>query len=357
MKKKFLIVLIVFLVLFVSLILGLFTYYKISLTAPEFSKEEQGEKVTIIVEQGMISKNIIDMLYSNGLIRNKYIGYAYLKLNNGFVLQAGVYEIEKGLDLPDILEYIGNGNVVDDSISVTFIEGERITTYVKVINQKFGYSETEIMETISDEKYLQGLIDKYWFLTEEILNDKLYYALEGYLFPSTYKFEKDASVEEIIGKMLDTMGIALNEYKSEISESNYTVHELLTLSSIIQNEGKNVDFKNISSVSHNRLNTGMRLESCATSFYGVRKDFTSIGIANSAMISNNNPYNTYVISKLPIGPISSPSKLALEAAIIPNDTKYYFFLSDNEGKTYFQQTYAEHQNKQRELDNLGKWDR
>ena len=273
------------------------------------------------------------------------------------MMQAGNYELNNGMTLKEILTKLSNGEVIDNSISVTFVEGNRITNYVKVISKNFGYSEDDIFKILSDKEYLQELIDKYWFLTEDILNDKLYYALEGYLFPSTYKFEKDASVEEIIGKMLDTMGTVLKEYESEILNSKYTVHEILTLSSVIQNEGKNVDFKNISSVFHNRLNSGMKLESCATSYYGVKKDFTTIGIANATMISANNAYNTYIISSLPIGPISSPSKLALEAAIVPSDTEYYFFLSDNEGKTYFQQTYVEHQNKQRELDSLGKWDR
>lgn len=255
------------------------------------------------------------------------------------------------------MDYISAGNVVDNSISVTFVEGKRLVNYVKQISTQFGYSEDEILEKISDREYLEKLIDKYWFLTDDILNDKLYYALEGYLYPSTYKFAKDASIEDIIGKMLDAMGTTLKNYEEELNESKYSIHEILTLSSVIQNEGKNADFNNISSVFHNRLDGGMKLESCATSYYGAKQEFTAMGIASDALISANNPYNTYINSELPIGPISSPSKLALEAALKPSETEFYFFLSDNEGTSYFFKTYAEHQSKQSELASLGKWAR
>ena len=73
------------------------------------------------------------------------------------------------------------------------------------------------------------------------------------------------------------------------------------------------------------------------------------------MISNNNPYNTYKVSKLTIGPIASPSEKAIEAALKPNNNKYLYFLSDSEGKTYFFNTYAEHQKKQKQLQKEGKW--
>lgn len=356
MKKKLIIIFAILLILIILSGLGTVIFYNVSLKAPASSKNEL-ETVTIVIEQGQTSRNIIDTLYNNGLIRNKYVGYVYLKLNNDFLLQAGVYDIKVGMDLPEILEYIGSGKVRDDSISVTFIEGKRLTSYATKISETFGYSEVEIMNKLTDSAYLEKLIAKYWFLTDDILNDKLYYALEGYLYPSTYQFERDASIEDIIEKMLDTMGSVLKNYESEINASEYNVREILTLASVIQNEGKTVDFSNIASVFQNRMDIGMKLESCATSYYGAKKDFTSMGIASDALISDNNNYNTYLINGLPIGPISSPSKLAIEAALKPSETEFYFFLSDNEGTSYFFKTYAEHQSKQRELVNLGKWAR
>lgn len=345
---------------------GLFWYYNNTIKEATYSskggsKSKDGSNsddvITLVIEKGTTSKQIVDMIYNSGLIKNKYVGYAYLKLHSGINLQAGVYEVRTSMNFEEIMDYISAGNVVDNSISVTFVEGKRLVNYVKQISTEFGYSEEEILEKISDREYIEKLIDKYWFLTDDILNDKLYYALEGYLYPSTYKFAKDASIEDIISKMLDAMGATLKNYEAEINESKYSVHEILTLSSVIQNEGKTSDFRDISSVFNNRLVVGMKLESCATSYYGARKEFTAMGIASDALISANNPYNTYIVNSLPIGPISSPSKLALEAALKPSETEYYFFLSDNEGVSYFFKTYAEHQSKQAELVSLGKWAR
>lgn len=357
MKKKILILAISIFSFFIVGGVVAVCYYNHALNTSSMSAEASEEKVKIIVSKGMTTKDVIDLLYDSGLIDNKTVGYVYLKLNKGIIVQAGEYEVNRSMTLPEILEYISSGNVVDNSLSITFIEGKRLTTYVKQISEKFNYSEEEIFEKLSNKEYLDSLIEKYWFLTDDILNDKLYYALEGYLYPSTYQFEKDASIEDIIGKMLDTMGSVLKSYEEEITASNYSVHEILTLASVIQNEGKIRDFDNISSVFHNRLDNGMKLESCATSYYGAKKDFTAMGIANDELIYADNPYNTYIINKLPLGPISSPSKLAIGASLKPSETDFLFFLSDNEGTSYFFETYAEHQNKQRELVNLGKWAR
>lgn len=357
MKKKILIIALCLFSFFLLFLIGILVFYKVSLESPNTDSSAKDEKVVIVVQKGTTSRAVIDLLYDSGLIRNKYVGYAYLKLNNDIVLQAGVYEVNRSMSLPELLDYISYGNVIDDSVSVTFIEGKRLVTYAKQISDQFGYSEVEVLEKTTNLVYLESLIEKYWFLTDDILNDKLYYALEGYLYPSTYQFAKDASIEDIIGKMLDATENVLNSYKDEIDASEYSVHEILTLASVIQNEGKTNDFANISSVFHNRLAIGMKLESCATSYYGEGKDFTSMGIANADLISANNPYNTYIVSGLPLGPISSPSKLAIQAALKPSETEYYYFLSDNEGMSYFFKTYAEHQNKQRELADNGKWAR
>jgi hypothetical protein len=80
--------------------------------------------------------------------------YVFVKLNNNYVMQAGNYELNNGRSLEEILTKINNGEVVDNSITVTFVEGKRITNYVKVINKKFGYSEDEILKVLSDKAYL-----------------------------------------------------------------------------------------------------------------------------------------------------------------------------------------------------------
>ena len=101
----------------------------------------------------------------------------------------------------------------------------------------------------------------------------------------------------------------------------------------------------------------MSLGSCATTYYGMKMEFNEVGIATNEMINDNNPYNTYILTTLPVGPISLPSKEAIEASINPNDTEYLYFLSDSEGTTYFFKTYNEHVNKKNELIKQNKWSR
>ena len=101
----------------------------------------------------------------------------------------------------------------------------------------------------------------------------------------------------------------------------------------------------------------MKLQSCATSYYGLGLEFTDVGIATAEMMNSKNPYNTYVVPALPVGPISMPSLNAIDAAINPKDTNNLYFISDNEGKTYFFATAKEHADKKNELIAAGKWER
>ena len=104
------------------------------------------------------------------------------------------------------------------------------------------------------------LISKYSFLSEDILNSDIYYPLEGYLYPATYEFYSDATIKDVIEKMLDRTEDILDEYKEEIEDHNYSVHKILTIASIIEMESKkDGDRKDIASVIYNRLNSGMAL--------------------------------------------------------------------------------------------------
>ena len=335
---------------------GVGIFYKVSLESPNINGKE--EKVTVIVEKGSTSKSVIDLFYDSGLIRNKYVGYAYLKLNKNIVLQAGVYEVNRGMSLPELLNYISEGNVIDDSVSITFIEGNRHTTYDKQISEKYGYTEEEIMEKLSDVNFLESLIEKYWFLTDDILNDKLYYALEGYLYPSTYQFAKDASIEDVVIKMLEATNSILSDYKKKIDIEDVNIHEILTMASIIELEGSNSnDRKGVSGVFYNRLNAGWSLGSDVTTYYAAKVEMSERDLYQYEM-DEVNDYNTRpaaMAGKLPVGPICSPSHDSIIASLEPEEHDYYFFVADKTKKTYFTKTNAEHQEIISKLKSEGLW--
>lgn len=353
MKKKILGIIGAILALIVITGIGLVLFYNASLSAVGDAKD----KVTIVIENGTSSRGVVDKLYEAQLVNNKYCGYIYLKLNNDLMLQAGTYELDRGMSFKEIMEKINNGEALENSIDVTFIEGKRLVNYVKVISENFPYTEEEILTKLSDKVYLQELIDDYWFLTDEILNDNLYYALEGYLYPDTYRFNKEATIDTIVRKMLNETDKVLSEYKT-VSKNDYTIHEILTMASIVELEGSNSnDRAGVAGVFFNRLEGGWSLGSDVTTYYAARVEMSERDLWQYE-IDEVNYYNTRpaaMAGKLPIGPICSPSKDSISATMKPTKHDYYFFVADKNGKTYFTKTNAEHNAKIADLKNQGLW--
>ena len=357
MKKKIIIIGSAIFSFFLLLLISLFGFYNSSIQEVETNKDEI-VTVNFTITSGSTKNQIIDSLYNEKLIKNKYAAYIFVKLNSNYGMQAGIYELNNGMTLEEILTKINNGDVIDNSIAVTFVEGKRITNYVKVINEKFEYDEDEILDILSDKKYLQELIDKYWFLTEDILNDKLYYALEGYLAPNTYFFREDASVKEIIDKLLSTTELELNKIKKEIDDNKYTIHEILTMASIVELEGANSDDRyGVAGVFYNRLENGWSLGSDVTTYYAEQIEMSDRDLYQ-AELDEANDYNTRsatMAGKLPVGPICNPGVESIKAAIEPAKHDYFYFVADKYKKTYFAKTYNEHVTIINDLKNKGLW--
>ena len=342
------------------LIVGLIFFVAISIInlSPVDPKSE--ETVLFVVEKGASKNTIADKLEKEGLIRNALFFKVYIKLNSDKELYAGTYNLSKGLSVDEIITILNSNNSVEnEGIYVTFIEGKRLSDYVKKIAETFNYKEEDIYALLENEEYLNGLIDKYWFITDEIKNEKIYYPLEGYLFADTYNLKKDSTIEEVIDTMLYTLGQKLNSYKEEIELSEYSVHELLTLSSIVELEGANsLDRKGVAGVFYNRLALNEPLGSDVTTYYGVKKTFDK-DLSNNNL-RNCNGYNTRSESTcpiigLPVGPIASPSFASISAVIEPETHDYYFFVADKNKKTYFNKTYKEHTDTVKDLKKSGLW--
>lgn len=349
MKKKIILLLSSVIVVFILLVI---VFYNLGLKAVGSDSSE----VEFVIEEGSTYYSVIQKLKEENLIKNELCFKIYIKLNNKNRLEAGTYKLRKNMSVREIVEILDEGNTYNPNvITITFKEGLNIREIATIIGKNTDNSYDDVLNLLKDKNYLNELVNNYWFITNDIKNKELYYSLEGYLFPDTYEIDKTKSVKDILKIMLDRMEIELNKYKKEINNSNYSVHEILTLASVIEKEGKTKDFESISSTFHNRLKINMKLESCATTYYGMGLDFNEVGIATNEMTSSNNPYNTYRVIGLPIGPIASPGSRAIDAALNPIESDYLYFLSDNEGVTYFFEEYYQHQNKQQQLINEGKW--
>ena len=330
--------------------------YKI-LTMPVSNQREEKE---VQIPLGSGSSQIAKILKENNLIKSELFFKIYVKINKITDFQAGTYYLKESMDLKEITEMLQTGIMHDpNQITITYLEGKPMWYLVSTIADKTNNTEEDVYAVLANEEYIDSLIQKYWFLTDEIKNEDIYYPLEGYLFPDTYSIaNKDTTVEEIFEKMLDKMDEVLEEYKEEIEASDYTIHEILTLASIVETEGlNNTDRKNVASVFYNRLNLGMSLGSDVTTYYAIKVDMGDRDLYQNE-IDAYNPYNTRgpnMEGKLPVGPIASVGKESIEAAIEPNDTDYLFFVADKNGKLYFTTTNEEHVQVINELQNSGQW--
>ena len=352
LKKKFKIILVLVAILLIGIatLLGTYCYFK----SPVSNDKKE---VSIVIENGSTISDIAALLKKEGLIKNENFFKLYVKLKKVSNVYAAKYYFSPSMNLDEIINTLNEGGYNENEISITFKEGINMRGIAKLIKENTSNSEDDVYKKLKDEKYLNSIIEKYWFLTDDIKNSKIYYSLEGYLFPDTYRFNsKDVTVEEIFNKMLDQMEKELNKYKKQIEKSKYSIHELMTLASITQSEGYNEDdFKNIASVFYNRLKTGMALGSCVTSYYGVKKDMTDELLQKD--IDASNPYNTRGNNPVsfPVGPISMPGAKALDATLDPIETSYYFFVSDKNSKLYFTKTLNEHERMITKLQNEGLW--
>ena len=353
--KKFLVILGSLILFIILLLIGLLVFYNTNLKAVSSNSVE----VEFVVPEDSSYYAIIPKLKSEGLIRNELCFKIYIKLNKPEELQAGTYKLNKNMSVKEIIEVFDKGNTYNpDAIRITFNEGKHMRYIAEVIATNTNNYYDDVMNTLKDTEYLNELINTYWFIDESILNKDIYYALEGYLYPDTYEFnDKDVTVKEIFKTMLDQMDKKLEPYKKDIENSEYSVHELLTLASIVELEGKvKDDRKEIAGVFYNRLNAKMTLGSDVTTYYAAKKEMTEP--LYKAEINSINAYNTRSSSmagKLPVGPICNPSVESIEAVVKPSNNDYYYFVADKTGKAYFSKTYNEHLATINDLKNKGLW--
>lgn len=347
-KPLFFVVIIFFCGLFLITIGGLLNY----LSSPVDRNNDTS--IEVVIPQGTSTRQIGKILKEKNLIKSDTYFSLYLKLNKK-ILKAATYNFSQNMSLFEIINVLEKGSNYDpDRIVLTLKEGQRVTGLISSITKSTNYTEEEIKSKINDRAYLNTLINKYWFLTNEILNKDIYYPLEGYLSPDTYFFKKDVEIEEIIETLLAETEEKLKDYKDILANQN--IHDIITMASIAELEGKTKeDRKNIVGVFNNRLAINMHLGSDVTTYYALQKPMTES--LNTQQFNTINPYNTRPTSALglPVGPICNPSIISVEAALNPAKNEYYYFVANNKGVVYFSKT-AQEQNKViQELKSKGEW--
>lgn len=345
--------LLIFLVIMGSLLILLAAVY-LFLASPV--DKNSHEKIEIVVPSGTGVTGIAKILKENNLIRSEVLFTITVKSKGNLYLQASTYLFRQDMSMEDIIsELISGSKYNPDVITITFKEGMRITDYAKDIAKATNHSETEVLNTLNDRNFLDNLRQKYWFLTDSIFQDGIYYPLEGYLAPDTYQFDdRDVSISTIVETMLNEIEKELEPYRSQIQDN---VHYYMTMASLVELEGTNTDNrKMIAGIFENRIAANMNLGSDVTTYYALQYPMTSD--LTTAQFATINPYNTRASNmrgQMPIGPICNPSLSSLKASIEPTDSNYLYFVADKNGNIFYTSTLSEHEAMVQEIKDKGDW--
>ncbi|MFA4834117.1 MAG: endolytic transglycosylase MltG [Patescibacteria group bacterium] len=310
---------------------------------------ETGQDIQFLVSSGESVKQIGKNLAEAGLIKSEFYFKTYIRNNDlGAKLQAGEYLLNPSLSIKKIVEILTGGQAQSKERNIKIIEGWNIREISQYFEREGMFQSEELLELIGfpqvdyrNNKEMPG--PKNYAASFDFLKDKpAYYSLEGYLFPDTYRIFKDATLDDIVLKMLNNFDKKLTpEMRADIKKQGKTIYEIVAMASIIEREVRSEDdMKIVSGIFWDRIKNKQALESCATLAYilGVNKpQYTT----EDTKIDS--PYNTYQNRGLPPGPISNPGLKAIRAAIYPEYTDYNYFLSrPDTGETVFSRTYEEH---------------
>lgn len=304
---------------------------------------ENDEPVTVNIPSGSGAVSIIEILDENGLVKNKTMAKIHVRIGGYDSLQANTYIFSKDMSLKEILNAINTGdfNYLSKNL-ITIIECSTIPQAAEAITEKLPYSKEEILAVWNDREYLESLIDKYWFLTDEILADGIMYPLEGYIYPETYIItDENASIEDVTDIILSMTDEKLSERKEDIEKSGRTVHQFLSLTSVVESESLfEKDRPIIAGVFINRLENGMPLQSDITVLYALQEKRVNVTYSDLEVDSK---YNTYKYTGLPIGPVCAVSAPAMDDTISYEKSDYLFFFAKEDGTVIYSKTLAEHE--------------
>lgn len=333
-----------FIILIIAAWLGfkVWQYYSF-LNTPAVSGEAQIFKI----ETGESARQIADRLRSENFLGNSDYFYYYLRLSGlSARIQAGEYELPPYFTPKQIAEIFAQGQALSREKEIKIIEGWRIRD-IDAYLAKQGYRAgafTDLTASFSAFPDLSASLSFVGELPPDI-------GMEGFLFPDTYRIFADADTADIISKMLLNFEAKLSpDLRAEIKRQGKTLYEIVTMASLVEKEVRSEkDMKLVSGIFWNRIAVGQALESCATLSYILGVDKAQYTTEDTQI---ENPYNTYRNPGLPPGPIANPGLKAIEAALYPTPSQYFYFLSRSDnGETVFSKTYEEHlRNKARYLD-------
>lgn len=291
----------------------------------------------IVVTDGEKLGSVSKSLKKEGLINYRGLFLLYSSLSDTEVV-AGTYELNTSMDYHALLTAMSARSGARKTVNVTIPEGYSMQQIFELLEEKNVNTVEALTEAAANEDY------DYDFLANKEKGDAS--RLEGYLFPDTYQFYSGGDAKTVINKMLRNFDNKMtNELRQTISDSGYTMDEIITIASLIEKETDGSDGTKISSVIRNRLkNSGetagyLQIDAALLYALGEHKE-----VLTDADKEIDSPYNLYKNKGLPPTPICNPGMASIRSALYPDNTSYYFYALGEDGVHHFFKTYREHLN-------------
>jgi UPF0755 protein len=293
-------------------------------------REPGAPPLALVVPPGASAESIGRQLQELGLVRHPLVFRGLVLLRGqGGSLKAGSYELDGPMSLEQVTDLIVRGEIVRRDL--TFPEGWVVEEMAELADSK-GVPAAEFLAAARDPSLIRDL-------------DPLAPDLEGYLFPDTYDLPGGPNRgAALVQKMVQRFREVISPLQADFAAQGLTLREVVTLASVVEEETARPEERpRIAAVFHNRLRRRMPLQTDPTVIYALRKAGRWDGNIRKKDLDLDSPYNTYRRAGLPPGPIASPGREAILAALHPADTKDLYFVSRNDGSHHFSETLTEHE--------------
>lgn len=345
----------------IFLISGLLARYALIGLNDMLGLHKDVHSVQVEIPEGASLKQVAKIFKSNGLITEKQLFKIYaVATKNSKNFLAGSYELYTNMDYQALLNHIKNKSNIKDTEVLTFTEGMNILDYAELLSKNHVCSKQEFLEICNSSEF-DG---DYNFLASANQNKNIVYRTEGYLFPDTYKFYRGEKPSSVVNKMLNNYSKkisqkgAIEKYRSStinemILSSGMSMNQIICIASLIQAEAANkADMYKVSSVIHNRLNTIQNggknkfnefamnyLQIDSTIYYPYK---TKSSVPKNLASTFKSAYDTYKAPALPPGPICNPGVDAIDAALNPAKTDYFYYCHSASGEAFYAKNSDEH---------------
>lgn len=303
-----------------------------------------GEDVEVVIPEGASAEEIASILKDAGLIKYESAFKRRLQETDEYrgKLHSGTYILNTGMSTLDMMAALSPVIEVDEPINTLVVpEGFTIEQIAERCEEEGICSAEEFLNAVNSVT-----TQDFPYLAEVPEGADVKYKLQGYIFPATYDIYPDTTAQSLVDWMLETFDNYYTEdIKARAAELNYTSYELVTRASIVEREAKvETERSVIAGVINNRLAADMPLQMCPTVLYPLTDGMYDQSQVYYTDLEMDSPYNTYLYSGLPEGPICNPGLACIEAVLYPTEHNYlYYHVDDEEAGTHiFTETYEEH---------------